>query len=161
MNKRAKSKRIVAPQELQSLLDSYKAYLSAHKLKYTAQRETIIAEFVKAGGHLSAEELFRVVKKREPEIGLASVYRTINSLVEAGLAQERRFLDRTSVYELSEPGGKHHDHLICMRCRKIFEFENEDIEELQKRTAERLGFTLKDHKLELYGWCQRPNCPNL
>ncbi len=57
--------------------------------------------------------------------------------------------------------GHHHDHLICMRCRKIFEFENEAIEEQQRRVAEQLGFSLKDHKLELYGWCQRPACPNL
>jgi Fur family ferric uptake transcriptional regulator len=92
-------------------------------------------------------------------VGLASVYRTIGSLVEAGLAVERRFLDRTSVYELEEP-GQHHDHLICLRCRKIFEFENDEIEQQQKKVAEGLGFSLKEHKLELYGWCQRTNCPN-
>ncbi len=115
---------------------------------------------MRAGGHLSAEDLFRIVKKKAAGVGLASVYRTISSLVEAGLAVERRFLDRTSVYELSQ-AGHHHDHLICMRCRKIFEFENEAIEEQQTRVAESLGFTLKDHKLELYGWCQRTNCPNL
>jgi Fur family ferric uptake transcriptional regulator len=146
--------------DLATLLEAYKAYLVEHKLKFTAQRETIIAEFLRAGGHVSAEELFRIVKKKAAGVGLASVYRTINSLVEAGLAVERRFLDRTSVYELSEP-GHHHDHLICMRCRKIFEFENEAIEEQQGKVAEGLGFALKDHKLELYGWCQRTNCPNL
>lgn len=150
----------VPESELATLLDAYKAYLAQHKLKFTAQRETIIAEFLRSGGHLSAEELFRIVKKKAAGVGLASVYRTINSLVEAGLAVERRFLDRTSVYELHEP-GHHHDHLICMRCRKIFEFENEQIEEQQKKVAEGMGFTLKDHKLELYGWCQRTNCPNL
>ncbi len=151
---------VVGEQELSSLLETYKAYLTQHKLKYTAQRETIITEFLRAGGHLSAEELFRMVKKKSAGVGLASVYRTINSLVEAGLAVERRFLNRTSVYELHEP-GHHHDHLICLRCRKIFEFENEAIEDQQRKVAEGLGFQLKDHKLELYGWCQRTNCPNL
>ena len=156
MSKKGKGK----VHDLESLLEDYKAYLSQHQLKMTNQRKVIISEFVRSGGHLSAEELFRVVKKKAAGVGLASVYRTINSLVEAGLAVERRFLDRTSVYELEDP-GHHHDHLICMRCRKIFEFENEPIEELQRKVAEGLGFTLKDHKLELYGWCQRPACPNL
>ncbi len=161
MIKRPKPKQIVVSgQELATLLETYKAYLSQHKLKFTAQREVIIAEFLKAGGHISAEELFRIVKKKAAGVGLASVYRTINSLVEAGLAVERRFLDRTSVYELHEP-GRHHDHLICMRCRKIFEFENQAIEDQQRKVADSLGFVLKDHKLELYGWCQRTNCPNL
>jgi Fur family ferric uptake transcriptional regulator len=162
MQKRTtKGKPAAVPEhELGALLESYKAYLTQHKLKYTAQREVIITEFLRAGGHLSAEDLFRMVKKKAGGVGLASVYRTINSLVEAGLAVERRFLNRTSVYELHEP-GQHHDHLICLRCRKIFEFENEEIEDQQRKVAEGLGFQLKDHKLELYGWCQRINCPNL
>jgi Fur family ferric uptake transcriptional regulator len=146
MQKRPKGKVNVGEQELSALLEAYKAYLSQHKLKYTAQREAIIVEFMRVGGHISAEELFRLVKKKSAGVGLASVYRTINSLVEAGLAVERRFLDRTSVYEIHQP-GHHHDHLICMRCRKIFEFENDAIEEQQKKVAESLGFTLKDHKL--------------
>ncbi|MGZ3695430.1 MAG: Fur family transcriptional regulator [Bdellovibrionota bacterium] len=158
MSKRAKLKG--NPPDLDTLLETYRGYLAQHSLKFTNQRKVIISEFVKAGGHLSAEELFRIVKKKAAGVGLASVYRTISSLVEAGLAVERRFLDRTSVYEMNQV-GHHHDHLICMRCRKIFEFENEAIEEQQTRVAESLGFALKDHKLELYGWCQRTNCPNL
>lgn len=160
MNKPSKRPKPKVNPDLEHLLETYRAYLVQHGLKFTNQRKVIIAEFVRAGGHLSAEELFRIVKKKEAGVGLASVYRTISSLVEAGLAVERRFLDRTSVYELHQP-GHHHDHLICMRCRKIFEFENDAIEEQQKRVAENLGFTLQDHKLELYGWCQRTNCPNL
>ncbi len=160
MSKRAKARQGATGQEVEAFLKTYKAYLLKHELKFTNQRKVIISEFLRAGGHLSAEDLFRIVKKKEPSVGLASVYRTINSLVEAELAVERRFLDRTSVYELHEP-GRHHDHLICLRCRKIFEFENDAIEDQQKKVAESLGFTLKDHKLELYGWCQRVNCPNL
>ena len=160
MSKRLKPKPVVSNQEIDVFLESYKVYLAQHALKMTSQRKVIISEFLKAGGHLSAEDLFNMVKKKDSGVGLASVYRTINSLVDAGLAVERRFLDRTSVYELENP-GHHHDHLICMRCRKIFEFENEAIEEQQKKTAENLGFTLKDHKLELYGWCNKANCPNL
>ena len=160
MSRRPKAKPVTSEQDIEAFLDNYKNYLAQHQLKMTNQRKVIITEFLKIGGHLSAEELFNIVKKEEESVGLASVYRTINSLVEAGLAVERRFLDRTSVYELENP-GHHHDHLICMRCRKIFEFENEAIEEQQRKVAQNLGFQLKDHKLELYGWCQRTNCPNL
>lgn len=160
MSKRPKAKPVTAEKDIEAFLDTYKAYLAQHQLKMTNQRKVIITEFLRAGGHLSAEDLFNMVKKKDDGVGLASVYRTINSLVEAGLAVERRFLDRTSVYELENP-GHHHDHLICMRCRKIFEFENEAIEDQQRKVAEGLGFTLKDHKLELYGWCNRTNCPNL
>lgn len=146
--------------DLDTILERYREYLAAHQLKFTDQRRVIIAEFLRVGGHMSAEELFRNVKRKATGVGLASVYRTINSLVDAGLAVERRFLDKTSVYEINEP-GHHHDHLICTRCRKIFEFENDKIEELQAQVAESLGFTLRDHKLELYGHCQKTNCPNL
>ena len=145
---------------IEDFLEKYKEYLSKNQLKFTNQRRVIISEFLGVGGHVSVEELFVISKKKDTGIGLASVYRTVNSLVEAGLAVERRFLDRTSVFEILE-AGHHHDHLICMKCRKIFEFENEAIEEQQKKVAESLGFTLQDHKLELYGWCNRNNCPNL
>jgi Fur family transcriptional regulator, ferric uptake regulator len=146
--------------DLDQILERYKDYLAKHKLKFTVQRKLIISEFFRAGGHITAEELFRLTKKKDAGVGLASVYRTINSLVESGLAVERRFLDKTSVYEIHEQ-GHHHDHLICTRCRKIFEFENDKIEALQLEVAKSLGFSLQDHRLELYGYCQRTNCPNL
>jgi Fur family ferric uptake transcriptional regulator len=152
--------RSISDAEIEKFLERYKAYLASHELKFTNQRKIIISEFLRAGGHINVEELFRSVKKKAAGGGLASVYRTVNSLVEAGLAVERQFLDRSSVFELHEP-GHHHDHLICMRCRKIFEFENDKIEELQRDVASQLGFTLQDHKLELYGYCQKQNCPNL
>lgn len=160
MKKGKKTTSPASPDELTHILELYKDYLAQHQLKFTNQRKVIITEFFRSGGHLSAEELFRIVKKKAAGVGLASVYRTINSLVEAGLAVERRFLDRTSVYEVHEP-GHHHDHLICLRCRKIFEFENDAIEQQQQKVAQEMGFTLKDHKLELYGWCQKTACPNL
>ena len=158
MAKRVKSEE--KDQALDVRLKAYKRYLAERNLKFTSQRKVIISEFMKAGGHISAEELFRMVKRKAPGVGLASVYRTISSMVEAGLAVERRFLDKSSVYEIFEQ-GHHHDHLICLKCKKIFEFENEKIESLQEEVATRLGFKLQDHKLELYGWCERKKCPNL
>lgn len=144
---------------LDLVLEKYREYLARHQLKFTNQRQLIIAEFIRAGGHISVDDLYRQVKKKHGGIGLASVYRTITSLVEAGLAMERRFLDKSSVFELQKT-GEHHDHLICLKCRKIFEFENQAIELQQKKVAKGLGFELRDHRLELYGWCERENCEN-
>lgn len=145
------------PAKIQSLVHAYRDYLVQQKLKSTRQRLLIVEEFFKGGAHISADDLFRKVQKRYRGIGLASVYRTLKSLVESGLAVERRFLDKSSVFEYNNPTA-HHDHLICMRCHQIIEFENEEIERLQEQVAKQLGFRLIDHKLELYGVCLRGDC---
>jgi Fur family transcriptional regulator, ferric uptake regulator len=127
-------------------------YLVVQGLKSTSQRDKILGIFVKAGRHLSAEELYVLVKKAHPGIGYATVYRTMKLLAEAGLAQERRFEDGFTRYEHVSP-ETHHDHLICTRCGAIIEFENERIEVLQQDVARKNRFTMQNHKLELYGLC--------
>lgn len=149
-----------SPKKIAALLEAYKDYLAQNSLKFTKQREVIVEEFFKDPIHISAEDLFKLVQKRDSKIGLASIYRTLNSLVDAGLAVERRFLDKSSVYEYNDP-HEHHDHLICMRCHHIFEFENTEIETLQEAVASEMGFKLTDHKLELYGICNKKNCKYL
>lgn len=143
-----------------ALLDAYREYLVEAGLKMTRQRLLIVEEFFKEGAHVSADELFRNVQKRDSRIGLASVYRTLKSLVDSGLAVERRFLDKSSVFEYNDPTA-HHDHLICMRCNQIIEFENAEIERLQEQVARQLGFRLIDHKLELYGVCAKGDCTKI
>jgi Fur family transcriptional regulator, ferric uptake regulator len=128
-------------------------YLVDRGLKSTSQRDKILDIFVKAGRHLSAEELYARVKKSHPGIGFATVYRTLKLLAEAGLAQERRFEGGFTRYEHASPDA-HHDHLICTRCGAIIEFENERIEELQRDVARMNRFTVQNHKLELYGLCE-------
>jgi Fur family ferric uptake transcriptional regulator len=127
-------------------------YLAGQGLKSTRQRDEILRIFTAAGRHLSAEELYLLVKKTDPAIGYATVYRTLKLLTEAGLAEERRFEDGFTRYEYRATDG-HHDHLICTRCRKIIEFENERIEELQYDVAKKHRFLVQSHKLELYGLC--------
>jgi len=102
--------------------------------------------------HLSIEDLLDRARVEEPKIGYATVYRTLKLLKECGLAFERHFGDGVSRYEVAW-ADEHHDHLICVECEKIIEFEDADIEELQHRVAARLGFMLVRHKLELYGLC--------
>jgi Fur family ferric uptake transcriptional regulator len=127
-------------------------YLAGQGLRSTSQRDTILGVFVDAGRHVSAEELYARVKKEHQGIGYATVYRTLKLLAEAGLAEERRFEDGFTRYEYRATDG-HHDHLICTRCGRIIEFENERIEQLQQDVARKNRFLVQSHKLELYGLC--------
>lgn len=128
-------------------------YLAGQGLKSTTQRDKILKLFIEAGKHLSAEELYGLVKKTYPGIGYATVYRTMKLFAEAGLAQARRFDDGFTRYEHTTPDA-HHDHLICTRCGRIIEFENKRIEALQQDVARKNRFKVQSHKLELYGLCE-------
>ncbi len=135
-----------------SAADQLTNYLAGQGLKSTQQRDEILKVFVGAGMHVSAEELYALVKKSHPGIGYATVYRTLKLLASAGLAEERRFEDGFTRYEYRASDG-HHDHLICTKCGAIIEFENERIETLQQNVARKNRFQVKSHKLELYGLC--------
>lgn len=125
-------------------------------LKSTSQRELIVEEFLRCEAHVSVEELHAAVRRRNPKVGYATVYRTLKLLAEAGLAAARQFGDGQTRYELEGPDAPHHDHLICTHCGLILEFENDEIEKLQDTVAERLGgFKIVQHKLELYGLCPK------
>lgn len=93
------------------------------------------------------------VRQLDPQVSLATVYRTMKLLTEVGLASPHRFGDRITRYEPSEHDHEHHDHLICTACNKIIEFVNEKIEHLQHEVAEANGFLVTHHKMELYGLC--------
>jgi Fur family ferric uptake transcriptional regulator len=127
-----------------------KDHLAKHQLKLTRQREHILDMFLK-NEHITAEQMYRQLAKKDPHIGLATIYRTLNLFCEVGLAQARHFGTQTQYDNVSHKG--HHDHLICTACGKIVEFQNEDIERLQEEVARRNGFTIQTHKLELYGVC--------
>ena len=126
--------------------------LKERGLKSTRQREEIVRLFVESGSHLSVDELYQQVRQRDPRIGYATVYRTLKLMTESGWASSRQFGDRMTRFE-HHAEGAHHDHLICLACGKIVEFESERIEALQFRIARRQGFRISDHKLELYGYC--------
>jgi len=130
----------------------FKEHLRKQGLKSTAQRDDIAHVFFASNRHISVEELYNAVKRVNPRIGYATVYRTVKLLTECGLAVERHFRDGEARYEGTE--GHHHDHLICERCGKIVEFEEERIEALQAEVAARLGFRFTGHKMELYGLCR-------
>ena len=131
---------------------AFKDALHARALKSTSQRDDIARVFFANNRHISVEELYREVKQVNPGVGYATVYRTVRLLCECGLAAERHFHDGEARFENVEE-EHHHDHLICERCGRIVEFANDAIERLQEQVAQKLGFTITRHKMELYGVC--------
>ena len=123
-------------------------------LKVTSQRLAIL-EAVRGGpSHFTAQEIFEAVAARSPDIGFATVYRFLRTLSEKHYVTEVRLGGMPARYEWA--AKHHHDHLTCVSCSRIVEFENVEIERLQERTAKLHGFILTSHVLELYGVC--PTC---
>jgi len=139
--------------EHDSKVESYNAYLARKGLKSTRQRDAIVREFFKKHQHLTVEELWGRVKQQDPKIGYATVYRTLKLLTESGLALKREFGGGQARFE--HITDHHHDHLICLQCGNIIEFENDQIEELQERVCRKHHFKLVHHKMELYGYCEK------
>ncbi len=127
------------------------AYLEQHHLKHTKQRELILATFLESKRHVSSEDLYQALRQQHANIGYTTVYRTMKLLVEAGLATERRFDDGITRYEIEQ---EHHDHLVCIKCGKIQEFDCEMIEQRQNEIAARHEFQVLRHRHELYGHCR-------
>lgn len=128
------------------------AYMAKQGLRSTDQRRLILDAFFQAKSHISIEELLADVRLLHPRVGYATVYRTLKLLAECGVAFERRFGDGVTRYELADENS-HHDHLICVACGAIAEFEEPRIEALQEEVAARHGFLLRSHKHEMYGVC--------
>jgi Fur family ferric uptake transcriptional regulator len=127
------------------------AYLEQNQLKHTKQRELILDVFLEAKRHITSEDLYQAVREEHPNIGYTTVYRTMKLLVEAGLATERHFDDGITRYEIEQ---EHHDHLVCLKCGSIEEFECELIEDTQLEIAARHDFQVLRHRHELYGHCR-------
>ena len=139
-----------SPASVEALLQRH---LQERGLKQTRQRSLIVSAFLEAGGHLDVEHLLARVRSADPKVSAATVYRTMKLLTEVGIAHAQHFGDGHTRYE-SAVDREHHDHLICQSCGKIIEFENDRIESLQDAVARKHGFTVRHHKLELYGICR-------
>ena len=127
-------------------------FISEKALRYTPQREEILKAFLSVEKHLSAEELHKIVKKRNPGIGYVTVYRTMKLLQEAGLCNEIDFGDGIARYE-HRFAHEHHDHLICVKCGSFLEVLEPQIETLQDELAKERGFIPMKHRLQIFGIC--------
>src|SRR5512134_2933335 len=117
-------------------------------LKMTEQRRVIARVLSEAADHPDVEQLYRRATELDPRISIATVYRTVRLFEEANILERHDFRDGRARYE--EAPETHHDHLINLHTGEVIEFRNEEIEKLQRRVAEELGFELVDHRLELY-----------
>ncbi len=133
--------------------DDIKQLIRKIGLKVTYQRVAILESLSSGRVHVTAQEVFEIVSKSYPEIGFATVYRFLRKMVEKKLVTEVRMGGMAARYELSS--SDHHDHLTCVGCGKLVEFENEQIEALQIKVANDHGFKLTSHVLELYGLCSK------
>ena len=118
-------------------------------MRMTGQRRTIARVLSQSEDHPDVEELYRRATKVDANISIATVYRTVRLLEEAGILERHDFRDGRSRYE--QATERHHDHLINLETGEVTEFRSEEIEKLQAEIARRFGFKLVDHRLELYG----------
>lgn len=131
---------------------AFKRMIREMGLKVTGQRVAILECMTSGRAHVTAQEVFEEVNAKYPDIGFATVYRFLRKMTEQGFATEVRLGGLPARYELTPQ--KHHDHLTCVSCGRIIEFENHEIERLQNAVAVEHGFQLTSHVLELYGVCQ-------
>ena len=135
-------------------LDIFINFLKAKNLKFTKQREEILKIFLNAERHFSVEELYGLIKTKDPAIGQATVFRTLKLLCEADIAQEVDLGDKRVRYE-HKYGHRHHDHMVCVRCGIFIEAVDSEIEKLQDRLCKKFKFTPHRHKMEIFGVCKQ------
>ena len=139
--------------------DEFKRRLKEKGLKITNQRLMVLETLgLSSSQHLTAEQIYDKVKADNPEIGLATVYRTIQVLLELHLIDRVNFDDGSERYEIVRTGTTgarhHHHHLICINCGKVFEFEEDMLEGLETEIEKETGFRVIDHEVKLYGYCK-------
>ena len=130
----------------------FEDHIRASGLRRTGQRDLILEIFLSTEDHLSSEDLYSIVHRKDPTVGHTTVYRTLKLLTEAGLAREVRFGDNRTYYE-HHYNHEHHDHMICTECGKVIEFFSADIEALQDEMAGKFAFRPTHHSLRMWGVC--------
>ena len=141
-------------------LKDLRAKLSERGYKMTPQRKEILKIFVEQSDrhHMSAEDVYGILRENESEIGLATVYRALDLLSELGILVQVDFGDGCARYELNtaDPKVHHHHHLICVKCKKVIEFEEDLLDDLEQTIAEESGFQIINHEVKFFGYCK--NC---
>lgn len=132
---------------------AFRAALRKARLAVTRQRLAIAETAFSTHAHFTADELLDLVRARGVNVGRVTVYRTLKVLVDAGLIEERPFRRDRLLYE-HVVGHAHHDHMVCLKCQRIIEFESPVIEREQRRVAKRHGFEVVHHTHTLFGTCR-------
>lgn len=132
--------------------DVLAAYIAAHGLKKSDQRNAVVDAFLRSDRHLSVDDLLALTRRKRPDVGRTTVYRTLKLLQAAGLAQELQLMGETRFER--DYKREHHDHFICKDCGEIFEFTSEEIERIQDEVAAEIGFVIDGHRHQIFGYCR-------
>ena len=131
----------------------FSEHIQKSGLRHTGQRDLILEMFLKTEDHLTSEDLYWLVQKKDASVGHTTVYRTLKLLTEAGLAREVRFGDNKTYYE-HHFNHEHHDHMICTECGKVIEFFSEKLEAAQDAMSDKYKFKPTHHSLRIWGLCE-------
>jgi Fur family transcriptional regulator, ferric uptake regulator len=129
-------------------------FLSGKNLRVTAQRKVIIDTAFGTQQHFTADQLLAWSRRRDKSVSRATVYRTLPLLTESGLVREMDFGKDCKVYDPNYAEHPHHNHIICQDCEKIVEFDSDKIEKLESEISQRLGFSVKAHRLQITATCE-------
>ncbi|GEL08479.1 Fur family transcriptional regulator [Salisediminibacterium halotolerans] len=142
---------------MEQRIERIKKQLHSQSYKLTPQREATVRVLLEnEDDHLSAEDVYMLVKEKYPEIGLATVYRTLELLTELKIVDKINFGDGVSRYDLRQEGADHfHHHLVCIECGSVDEIQEDLLEEVEKVVEKRWNFAIKDHRLTFHGICHR------
>lgn len=135
-----------------AVFENFKSYLRKEGLKYTSERKLILSEVLKRRDHFDADELAAEMRTEGLKVSRATVYRTLDILHEIGVVNKASLGHKHQHYE-NMVGRQHHDHLVCLNCDKVIEFVDEDIEQKQIEVCKSLGFEIKRHTLQIFGYC--------
>ncbi|MBD7945140.1 MULTISPECIES: Fur family transcriptional regulator [Psychrobacillus] len=142
---------------MESRIDRIKKQLSGAGYKLTPQREATVRVLLEnEEDHLSAEDVFLLVREKSPDIGLATVYRTLELLNELNVVDKIQFGDGVSRYDLRQEGAAHfHHHLVCIECGAVDEIQEDLLEDVEEIVEKKWNFIIKDHRLTFHGICHR------
>jgi Fur family ferric uptake transcriptional regulator len=140
----------LSPNEAAAFLERFRRHLREHRLPVTRQRVAVADALFASDDHPSVEEIDRRLRARGESVGTATLYRTLDLLVEGGLARVHDFGGQVRRYE---PMAAAHDHLVCRRCGRVVEFGNERLERMLRMTSDELRFHYQEHRVEVHGQC--------
>lgn len=138
-----------------AVMNTLKKKIREHKYKFTTQRQVILQAFLESKeNHMCAEDVYEFVRDNNPEIGLATVYRSLELFTSLELLKKLDFGDGRSRYELNDHNLAHsHYHLICLKCGKVIEFSYDFMNKMKEKIKKENGFAIVDYQLKFYGYC--------
>lgn len=140
---------------LEAAHEQFSHFLAGKSLRYTAERQAVVGAVFEKHRHFEADDLLVWARAHHPRVSRATIYRTLELLVSAGLVRQMTFGDKSAQHYEQVLGIPHHDHLICLACGRVQEVFSADLEREQDALCARHGFEVHHHNLEVFGLCRR------